>query len=406
MASRRVLVVGGSGFVGTRVLRSALSKGLSVASLSRNGAPASAAADASLAGVEWLKADALAGGAPLREAISGCDAVISCLGAFGSNDFMHRINGDANAALAEVAAAEGVNRFVFVSADEIRPVSRAMAAAGYEGYYNGKLTAEAAVTHHFGPNGLILRPGPIYGTRTVSASISIPIGAVGVPLTMLFETSPIRALAAALPMNLGDLFMPWVSVDDVADAAVAHVVDADTGSSGGGSGPAAAGTAQDEAVQQDWKAIREAAGKLRMFASPEVSLFWDGGCPLCSKEIGYYQSIDKQRRVDWVDLTQNPKRLEAAGLAHDDAIALIHAVDHTQGNSLLVGVPAFLAVWERLPYWNVLPPILRSMPALLPAVESGYRFWARHRLTLTGRARALGQGSACTTDGACELKKP
>jgi nucleoside-diphosphate-sugar epimerase len=65
-------------------------------------------------------------------------------------------------------------------------------AAGLEGYYAGKVSAEAAVTRYFGGRGLILRPGAIYGTRMVSPNISIPIGLVGAPLTMVFETPPVR----------------------------------------------------------------------------------------------------------------------------------------------------------------------------------------------------------------------
>jgi len=380
------------------VLRSALAQGLSVASLSRSGVPA-AGTPPELSDVEWLKGDVLAGDAPLREAMKGCDAVISCLGAFGSNEFMHQINGAANASLAEVASEQGVDRFVFISAAEIRPVASALAAAGYEGYYGGKITAETAVTEHFGDRGLILRPGPIFGTRKVSPSISIPIGAVGVPLTTIFETSPVRALAAALPMQLGDLIMPWVSVEDVADAAVSHVVEAggdegDVGGKGGSGGEAAA---------FEWEAMRKAASQMRFASAPEVSLFWDGGCPLCTTEIGYYKRIDAERRVDWIDLTTSVERLEAAGIAREDAVALIHAIDHKRSEEPLIGVPAFMAVWDRLPSpWNALPPIMRAVPHAVPVVEMGYRFWAKHRLKLTGRARALDKGSTC--EEACELK--
>ena len=33
-----------------------------------------------------------------------------------------------------------------------------------------------------------------------------------------------------------------------------------------------------------------------------------------AKEIGYYMQIDKERRVDWVDLTKQPERLQSAGI--------------------------------------------------------------------------------------------
>ena len=143
-----------------------------------------------------------------------------------------------------------------------------------------------------------------------------------------------------------------------------------------------------------FKEIASAASRLRTAAAPEVALFWDGGCPLCRKEIAYYKFLDHERRVDWVDIDATPEALQPHRVQQKDAMAKIHAFDSTT-STILVGVPAFMAVWERLPYWNVLPPLLHSMPFALPAVDAAYAFWAKRRLGLTGRLRTLEQGSAC-----------
>ena len=76
-----------------------------------------------------------------------------------------------------------------------------------------------------------------------------------------------------------------------------------------------------------------------------------------------------------------------------DAMSRIHALDAR--GSLQIGVPAFLAVWEQLPYWSVLPPILRAVPFAMPIAAAAYSAFARVRLRITGRARALDEGSAC-----------
>ena len=81
-------------------------------------------------------------------------------------------------------------------------------------------------------------------------------------------------------------------------------------------------------------------------------------------------------------------------------MAIIHAVD--KEGELRRGVPAFLAVWEQLPLWNALPPILRAVPGALLVAEAAYRLFARHRLRITGRARSLGEGSACAAAAAPE----
>ena len=99
-------------------------------------------------------------------------------------------------------------------------------------------------------------------------------------------------------------------------------------------------------------------------------------------------------RIDWADIHAEPQRLEQHGVALTDAMRRIHAVD--ANGQLRVGVPAFLAVWEQLPgFWAVLPPVLRTVPFALPLASAAYSVFARLRLQLTGRGRALEEGTAC-----------
>ena len=143
----------------------------------------------------------------------------------------------------------------------------------------------------------------------------------------------------------------------------------------------------------NWRAIDAAASRLRSLAPPEVTLFWDGGCPLCKREIAYYQWLDKEQRVDWVNIDSQPARLDAHGVPLEAALAKIHGLD--RNGSLVVGVPAFLAVWEVLPYWNVLPPVVRAAPFIMPLVDAAYAWWAKRRLGISAAVRRLEEGSAC-----------
>ncbi len=419
----KLTVVGGTGFVGSRVVREGLRAGLRVSALSRRGVPDQQ--QPALAGADWVRCD-VEDTSALREALAGSDAVISCLGAFGSDAHMRRVNGTANVNVIREAAAAGVRKFAFVSAAVFRPVYPLV-----RGYYDGKREAERAVESTFGQDGLILRPGAIYGSRAVSPSISIPIGAIGVPLNLVLESRPMRALATAAG-PLGDLLTPWVSVDDVAGAAIAHVAGGEgDGRAGGGEGggEGGGGGRGGSAKVLEWGEIAPAASAFRTAAAADLALLWDGSCPLCSLEIGYYRRIDAEKRVEWVDLTQSADWLDAAGVTRDEALALMHAVElparpqpqaHGEaavtpaalrvGGSpprVLVGVDAFLAVWDRLPGWSYLPPLLRAVPAARPAADLAYGFWARNRWRVAGRIggkpRGLARGSACDLNdpGAC-----
>ena len=135
---------------------------------------------------------------------------------------------------------------------------------------------------------------------------------------------------------------------------------------------------------------------MRAATAPAVTLFWDGGCPLCQREIEHYKRIDVEKNVEWVDIHAEPSRLQPHQVTQAEAMQLIHAVD--KEGALQVGVPAFLAIWEQLPLpWSALPPLVRNVPLVMPAAAAAYSLWAKNRLQITNRK--LGDGSACEIKG-------
>ena len=124
--------------------------------------------------------------------------------------------------------------------------------------------------------------------------------------------------------------------------------------------------------------------------SPKAICFHDGDCPLCKIEINAMRKMDKNNAIRWVDITQDKHELIDAGITYQDAMDSIHVIDNQQ--QMLMGVKGFLAVWQHLPYYRRLVPIVHHTPFLLPIMEAAYRLFARYRLTLTGRT--LRKGSA------------
>ena len=102
-----------------------------------------------------------------------------------------------------------------------------------------------------------------------------------------------------------------------------------------------------------FREIAAAASRLRTSLPHEVTLFWDGGCPLCRKEIAYYKFLDHEKRVNWINIEAEPERLAPHGVKPEAAMEFIHGID--KSGQLVKGVPAFIAVWEVLPYWWLLP---------------------------------------------------
>ncbi|KAH9314623.1 hypothetical protein KI387_023250, partial [Taxus chinensis] len=209
----KLLVLGGNGFVGTHVCKEGLQRGLTVSSLSRSGRPS--IQEPWTNDVAWHKGDLL-DPERLKDALDGVSAVISCVGGFGSNETMFKINGRANIKAIQEASESGVKRFVYISAAEFGFANYLL-----RGYYEGKRAAEKALLCRFPYGGVILRPAFIYGTRQVG-SFKIPLGIVGAPL----ETVLRNAKSAAQIPVIGPLFVPPVSASSVAKVAVRAATDA------------------------------------------------------------------------------------------------------------------------------------------------------------------------------------
>ena len=171
-------------------------------------------------GVDYARGDAL-DAASLAPALAGAAAVISCIGGFGDNAAMLRVNGAANEAAVAAASAAGVPRFVFVS---VHQYNIPEAVTGAIGYFAGKRAAERAVLSAYGTAGAILQPGFIHGDRLVG-SVTLPLGALGAPLEKALLSAaegplaPLLKALSALPAS-DALLAPPVAVAAVAAAAL------------------------------------------------------------------------------------------------------------------------------------------------------------------------------------------
>lgn len=220
---KKLIVFGGNGYVGQAVIRQALIKdGVDVISINRSGQPDSFRPPLNAAGkVEWLKGDIFDSSTWL-DAINTADGAISCVGAFGSNEFMEKINGDANINAIQTALKAGIPRFVYVST-----VENNLPSFFLKGYFNGKRRAEKALLETYPQTGYVLRPGFIHGTRNVplpsnpiAKSLDIPLWVLGKPMEKIFNFAPIRLLRHSLP-GLKAILAPPVSRENLGKVAVA-----------------------------------------------------------------------------------------------------------------------------------------------------------------------------------------
>ncbi|XP_070021043.1 uncharacterized protein At1g32220, chloroplastic isoform X2 [Nicotiana sylvestris] len=146
--TEKLLVLGGNGFVGSHVCKEALDRGLTVASLSRTGR--SSIQDSWANSIIWHQGNLLSTDS-WKDALKGVTSVISCVGGFGSNSYMYKINGTANINAIRAASEEGVKRFVYISAADFGVANYVL-----QGYYEGKRAAETELLTRY-PYGVFFR---------------------------------------------------------------------------------------------------------------------------------------------------------------------------------------------------------------------------------------------------------
>ncbi len=94
--------------------------------------------------------------------------------------------------------------------------------------------------------------------------------------------------------------------------------------------------------------------------SKEVTVFYDGACPLCLREIGFYRKCKNAEAVDWVDVSQCTDNTVIPGLSKADAMARFHVVG--ADGTLVSGGDAFREVWHVLPAFRILSRLFRAVP--------------------------------------------
>lgn len=105
-------------------------------------------------------------------------------------------------------------------------------------------------------------------------------------------------------------------------------------------------------------------------------VFYDGGCPLCRREIAHYRRLDRCARIEWVDITREPERLAGSGIDFTEAMQRLH-VRESDGR-ILTGARAFVALWACLPYYRVLARLV-SRPWLVRLLDRAYARFADWR---------------------------
>lgn len=107
-----------------------------------------------------------------------------------------------------------------------------------------------------------------------------------------------------------------------------------------------------------------------------LTVFYDGACPLCRREIGFYRDRRGADALDWVDVSAAQEAEVAPGLSREHALARFHVRD--RAGRLMSGGAAFAAIWRSLPGFRLLGRLFSLRPLAL-ILERAYRLFLRIR---------------------------
>lgn len=116
------------------------------------------------------------------------------------------------------------------------------------------------------------------------------------------------------------------------------------------------------------------------------TVFYNGSCPVCRTEIEHYRDLDAAdgAAIDFEDINADEAALSTVGLDRETASRRLYVRD---GNGeVLAGIPAFAAIWDRLPRYRWLAtlsrwPVMRTVLPWLyePVAFCIYRWDVRRR---------------------------
>lgn len=215
-AAKRLMVFGGTGFVGSAIVEEAVRRGLAVTCVTRTGTPPGhILSQAWSANVDWLPGDALRP-ETYRDAMGTADAVVTSVGVLPLPSLTHeevvRGNGDTNVVPARTAKELGVDRLVVVGAS-IPPfvpgVAFGVPGLFEAGYAKGKKMAlDFARDEYVGSEkkrgAVVLQPGGVSGTRYANGR-ALPLWIAMSPVSRVLRAVPVNAVAALAPTPVGNV---------------------------------------------------------------------------------------------------------------------------------------------------------------------------------------------------------
>ena len=107
----------------------------------------------------------------------------------------------------------------------------------------------------------------------------------------------------------------------------------------------------------------------------KTTVFFDGSCPICLREINFYRRLSGSDRVDWLDLSDDTIILPK-GIRLEAALSELHV--QKPNGQIITGAAAFAAIWSELPYLRLFGR-LAAVPPFIWLLDRLYAAFRKYR---------------------------
>ena len=116
--------------------------------------------------------------------------------------------------------------------------------------------------------------------------------------------------------------------------------------------------------------------------SKSLTVFFDGSCPICSKEINFYKMRAGADELSWVDVSDEEISIPIQTRSREELMARFHVL--SSSGELVSGGAAFAELWASLPAFKIFGKIFK-LPILRYLIDVGYDMF----LTLRPKFQSL-----------------
>jgi predicted DCC family thiol-disulfide oxidoreductase YuxK len=113
----------------------------------------------------------------------------------------------------------------------------------------------------------------------------------------------------------------------------------------------------------------------------EIEVFFDGGCPLCAREVALLRHWDRAHKICFTDIDQPDFDNLRLGKSRPELMDQMHG--RLPDGTWLKGVEVFRRMYGAVGFRGLVA--LSRLPGLSQLLDAGYWIFAKNRLRLTGR---------------------